>query len=54
MKRKTKNVTLNIRTVPAVRIMAAKLAEADQRSIAVTIERLISAAYAKLEQEIAT
>jgi hypothetical protein len=50
MKRKTKTATLNMRTAPAVREMAAKLAAADQRSIAVTIERLIAAAYAKLEK----
>jgi hypothetical protein len=45
MKRELKNTTLNIRTVQAVRDMAAKLAKADQRSLAQTIERLIRAEY---------
>jgi hypothetical protein len=51
MKRETKNTTLNIRTVQAVRDMAAKLAEADGRSIASTIERLIRAEFDKLDNE---
>jgi hypothetical protein len=48
MRRELKNTTLNIRTVQAVRTMAAKLAEADGRSIASTIERLIRAEFERL------
>jgi hypothetical protein len=42
---KRKSVTLNIRTVQAVRDMVAKLARADERSVAQTIERLIRAEF---------
>jgi hypothetical protein len=49
MMRPLKNVTLNIRTSPAIRAMAKKLADADQRSIAFTIEKLIRAEFVRMQ-----
>jgi hypothetical protein len=50
MTRPVKNVTLNIRTVPSIRAMVAKLAKADERSIAQTVERLIRAEYQRKQE----
>jgi len=50
MKREIKNTTLNIRTVPAIRKMVAKLAAADHLSVAQTIEKLIRAEHERKQQ----
>lgn len=41
----TRSITLNLRTTPTIKKMVEALADADERSIAQTVERLIRADY---------
>jgi hypothetical protein len=41
----TRNVTLNLRTTPTIKKMVEQLSEAEERSIANVVERLIRAEF---------